>query len=253
MSTARTGGGPGGGPRRRAGVLAAAAVLGATGGALACTAHLVADADRAAPARIWHGPDEDHRADGPVPRPVPGPGNWLIQPELVGFDPGPDIAGRHHTLRASGGAAPDLMAESAAGLPAGERRAYRRLLGRLDIRETEARSYTLPGDNLTITLHLARLERDGADRQIAAFRSALAGAFSDFPEHPYTVGTEDPDCRQPPAAGKSGLPSLVCTAHHGDLLLFLRADGTGPSTALVEAVGLLVIQLERLGPPDGDA
>jgi len=244
--------GPGRSRRALAPALAALLVLGAAGGGLAYAGTTAASADRSAPTRVWKAPRKAPSDDDPVPDLTRGRSDSALRKKLLpvpeDFRLGPDIAEFGNDAELSGRQAQALMQESGRELPSRQRREHREYVEKLHPQGVVMRSYTSDSLGFFAEVQIARMANEKAVRDTSRFRSELFEALAVFRDGPRIKGHENARCFLSPEDGESGLESMFCTAHQGDLLVSFRVNGT-ESFSKDAATELLKDQLDHLESP----
>ncbi|MFF5159025.1 hypothetical protein ACFY3N_22880 [Streptomyces sp. NPDC000348] len=238
---------------RVASVVGSVLLAGAVVTGVGYTVVTVRDADRDAGAPRWKFPEaaaaggEAPEARGLAGMLVPyGHDNWLRGPDLGEF--GSDA-------RLSGARATALQKESLRDLPRSQRKRLEKEIDRWRVEGMAMRSYTSGSVSIyqedeifTVGIVLARMENEAAVRDLARFQGEFLDTLDVFRKGPKIKGHEDARCFLPPADAETDLDTMQCSAHVGNVLVTLTADGAKPlDTKSVAA--LLEEQLDRIDEP----
>lgn len=237
-----------------AAALSALLVLGAAGGGVAYTAVTVSAADRTAPTKVWDAPEKAPSVDDPAPDTSTGRQDNPLSKELLpvptDYRLGPAVEGFSSDAYLTGKEAEALFGRGANGLPSQQREQHRKFVERLQIEGIAMRSYTRYSDNLVIEIKLAQMDNRSAVKDLSAFQSELADAFSLFRQGPEIEGYEKAKCFLMPENEESGIEEMSCTAYEDDVLVSLNATAYEKEweTADLKKNGakLLKKQLDRL-------
>ncbi|GGV48109.1 hypothetical protein [Streptomyces griseoflavus] len=229
-------------------VLLAGAVVAAAG----YTVVTVKDADRDAGAPLWKIPKA--AAEGKAPKAqglaatlMPyGEDGWLRGPDLAEF--GPDA-------QLDGADAAALLKKTLSDLPRTQRKRLEKEIDGWRVEGMAMRSYVSGSvslyseeDAFSVSIVLTRMEDRGAVRDLAKFQTGLLDAVDGFRKGPRVKGHKNARCFLPPKDEASDLDAMRCTAHAGNVLVTLTADGGKPLDTKSVAV-LLGRQLDRIDEP----
>ncbi|MFE2279447.1 hypothetical protein ACFXAE_19875 [Streptomyces sp. NPDC059454] len=237
---------------RIASVAGSALLAGAVVTGVGYTVVTVRDADREAGASGWKFPeaaaeDKAAEAQGLAGTLVPyGYDHWL---------PGPDFGEFGSDTRLGGARATALQKESLRDLPRSQRKRLEKEIDSWRVEGMAMRSYTSGSNSVynedevhTVGIVLARMENKAAVRDFARFQTEFLDALDIFREGPKIKGHKDARCFLPPADAETDLDTMQCSAHVGNVLVTLTADGAKPlNTKSVAA--LFREQLDRIDEP----
>lgn len=237
---------------RIASVVGSVLLAGAVVTGVGYTVVTVDGADRDAAAPEWKFPEtaaEDGKAEpeGLAGMLVPyGYDHWFRGPDLGGFGSDAQLGGARATA---------LQKESLRDLPRSERKRLEKEIDRWRIEGMAMRSYTSGSVSIyqedevfTVGIVLARMENKAAVRDFARFQTEFLDALDIFREGPEIEGHKDAQCFLPPADAETDLDMMQCSAHVGNVLVTLAADGAKPlDTKSVAA--LFREQLDRIDEP----
>ncbi|MFD7700050.1 hypothetical protein [Streptomyces caelestis] len=236
-------------------VLLAGAVVAGVG----YTVVTVRDADRDAGAAGWKFPAaaEGKAAEGGATE-ERGLAGTLVPYGYDHWFPGPDFGEFGSDAQLSGARATALQKESLRDLPRSERKRLEKEIDGWRVEGVAMRSYTSGSNSVynedevhTVGIVLARMENKAAVRDFARFQTEFLDALDAldvFREGPKIKGHKDARCFLPPADAETGLDTMRCSAHVGDVLVTLTADGAKPlDTESVAA--LFREQLDRIDEP----
>ncbi|MET7293393.1 hypothetical protein ABZS79_14870 [Streptomyces griseoloalbus] len=239
--------------RRIAAVAGSLLLAGAVVAGVGCTAVTVNGADRDAGAPSWKFPKA---VAGTEKEPAPQGLAGMLVP--YGYDNslrGPDLGEFGSDARLSGARATALQKESLRGLPRSERKRLEREIDRQRITGMAMRSYVSGSasvyqeeDVYTVGIVLAQMDNRDAVRDLARFQTDFLDSLDIFRRGPEIKGHKDADCYLPPKDEDEALDTMFCSAHVGDVLVTVTADGVAPLDTTGVAV-LLGQQLDRIAEP----
>ncbi|MEU5522707.1 hypothetical protein ABZ759_19120 [Streptomyces sp. NPDC047860] len=243
-------------PVRRGRVAAVAVSVLVAGAVVAGACYTVATvkgADRDAGAPVWKMPKADAAKEkapegqGLAGMLVPyGYDNWL---------PGPDLAEFGADARLDGAGATALHKKSLRDLPRSQRKRLEKEIDSWRVEGMAMRSYTSGSTSVyseeevyTVGIVLTRMKDREAVRDLVRFQTGLVDALDVFRKGPKVKGHKNAKCFLPPKDAESDLDSMNCSAHVGDVLVTLTADGGKPLDT--ESVATLFgQQLDRIDEP----
>ncbi|MEZ3182260.1 hypothetical protein KYY02_27455 [Streptomyces pimonensis] len=242
---------------RVAAVAGSALLAGVVVAGVGYTVVTVRDADRDAGAAEWKFPGaaaEDKAAAGGAAE-ERGLAGVLVPYGYDHWFPGPDFGEFGSDAQLGGARATALQKESLRDLPRSERRRLEKEIDSWRVEGMAMRSYTSGSNSVynedevhTVGIVLARMENKAAVRDFARFQTEFLDALDVFREGPRIKGHEDARCFLPPADAETDLDTMQCSAHVGDVLVTLTADGAKPlDTESVAA--LFREQLDRIDEP----
>ncbi|MEV7414656.1 hypothetical protein [Streptomyces sp. NPDC089919] len=212
-------------------------------------------ADRTAVTRYWSATDPL-----PVPAAPPtvpaGPMTGLLLPVPDGYEPGPDVAEESSSeFAVSGPLAAARIRDGGQGLEAAERAALDRMVRKLKLKGTVARTYRDMTGVLGAEIRLTQADGRGLKdfdsyaQELFKFLRGMGGKSPKVPGHPeakcYLLPLENV---QGKAEDGEKVVSMTCSAYRSGTLVSLSAYGPEPFQEK-DAVELLVKQLDRLQAP----
>ncbi|MGV9994096.1 hypothetical protein [Streptomyces sp. NPDC003374] len=233
-------------------VLVAGAVVAGTG----YTVVTVRDADRNPGAPVWAIPEDSGRNAKPA---APTGLAAALVPHGHGWERGPDLGEFASGVQLDGERAVALRKEALRGLPRTQRKRLEREIDKQRVRGMAMGSYlrTDVGDAFTeeaisVSVVLTRMDNKEALRSVAAWQNEFLEALHVFRRGPAVKGHKDAKCFLPPENDRQKkaerLSGMICSAHQGDVLVSLSAEG--PAGFDTKAVAdLLTDQLDRIKDP----
>lgn len=184
------------------------------------------EADRTAPTRAWPEPESKKTSAADEKPLLPGGVGAKLLPVTDGYLPGPDIGslGNDNVLDAERTA--EHARDAARRLTAGQRDRFVKALKRLTFTGGAQRSYYRTDDRLVVELHLAQVEKAGADRALSRFRSDVDAAFDGLRKGPPVKANADADCYLMPDGEGPKLDAVLCSAYTHDVLVTAYAYGS---------------------------
>jgi hypothetical protein len=238
---------------RIASVVGSVLLAGAVVAGVGYTVVTVDGADRDAAAPGWKFP-ETAAAEGKAPK-ARGLAATLVPYGYDHWVPGPDFGEFGSDAQLSGARATALQKESLSDLPRSQRKRLEKEIDSWRVEGMAMRSYTSGSNSVynedevhTVGIVLARMENKAAVRDFARFQTEFLDALDIFREGPKIKGHKDARCFLPPADAETDLDTMQCSAHVGNVLVTLTADGAKPlNTKSVAA--LFREQLDRIDEP----
>jgi hypothetical protein len=238
---------------RVAAVVGSVLLAGSVVAGVGYTVVTVNGADRDAGAPEWKFP-EAAAAEGKAPEPQ-GLAGMLVPYGYDNWLPGPDLGEFGSDAQLSGARATALQKESLRDLPRSQRKRLEKEIDRWRVEGMAMRSYTSGSTSVyseneihTVGIVLARMENKAAVRDLARFQTEFLDALDIFRKGPKIEGHKDAQCFLPPADAETDLDTMQCSAHVGDVLVTLTADGAKPLATESVAV-LFGQQLDRIDEP----
>ncbi|AQU67927.1 hypothetical protein [Streptomyces niveus] len=217
-------------PRRVvAGISAVLALAVAAGGGIWVVAK-VGDADRTAPTRAWPASMPDGARPADTKHLVPGGVGAKLLPvddgyRPDGYLPGPDIGSLGNDNVLDAGRTAEHAKDAVRGLKAGERDRFAKALKKLKFTGGARRSYSGADNLFVVEIHLAQVEKDGAERALARFRTDVGPVLKGLRKGPSA------DCFLLPDAGDPDLDAMLCTrSRHGVLVTAYAYGAPGLDT-----------------------
>ncbi|MFJ4784214.1 hypothetical protein [Streptomyces sp. NPDC088794] len=246
--------------RRTVSVTAVVLLVAAVAAGVAYTVITVRNADRDAQAPEWKFPSRRLDGQGSGSRPKvaseSGLGGMLVPYGTDGWSRGPDLGEFGSDAELSGAQASALRKESLSDLPRSQRTQLQKQYDKHPIKGMAMRSYlNSDASNLstnkgifTVSVLLTRMDSRAQAKTLSSVENELFEAFDLFREGPAVKGHKDAKCFLPPKDADSDLTGMYCSAHVGDVMVSVSADGPKPLDT--KGVALLMSeQLDRIAEP----
>ncbi|MFE4058316.1 hypothetical protein ACFXP3_18840 [Streptomyces sp. NPDC059096] len=238
-------------------VLPALLVVGALGGGFAFVRATVDGADRSAPTRVW----AEHRTK-PAKDPAGPVGRGRADTELTrkllpvppGYVLGPDIGVYGNDVELTAARSTEMMKATADGYdaPAAVRRQVDKEIDLMGMEGVALRSYTFPGNALTVDVSLIEVKDADAARRWYEDGSRRSDGES---EGPVIEGRKNSSCsvqtEESDGDGTPGIGTMTCLAYEGDLIVIVVAQGMPLNRSTVAE--LVKDQLDRIASPGENA
>ncbi|MEE1800371.1 MULTISPECIES: hypothetical protein [unclassified Streptomyces] len=232
-------------------VLPALLVAGALGGGFAFVRATVDGADRSVSTRVWAesqakpakdpaGPIGKGRADTDLTR--------KLLPVPPGYVLGPDTGAYGNDAELTGEQAIDMMKAAVPDVPPAVRREVDKEIDRMGIDGLGLRSYTFPGNALTVDVSLIAVkDADDARRWYQDSSRRSDGER----EGPAIEGRKNASCsvqtEKSESEGTPDIGTMTCLAYEGELVVIVVAQGMPIDQSTVAE--LVKDQLDRLAAP----
>ncbi len=209
----------------------------------------VRDADRDAGAPRWKFPQDRSDEETGAARPT-GLAGLLVPYGTYGWTRGPDVTEFGSDVSFSGAQATALRKESLRNLPRTQRRQVEKQIDKARITGMAMRSFVTsePDETFTASVVLSRMENRSVVRNISTYQNDLLDSLDVFRDGPKIRGYDNAWCFLSPKEADENLDSLICSAHQGDILITVMADGVRPLDTFGVAE-LLRVQLGRIAEP----
>ncbi|QEU86483.1 hypothetical protein CP969_18620 [Streptomyces viridosporus T7A] len=240
--------------RRIAAVTGSVLLAGAVVAGVGLTAVTVDGADRAPGAPSWEFPGA---AAGTMEKESASQGlaGMLLPYGDDGLLRGPDLPGFGSDAQLSDARATALQKESLHGLPRSQRKRMEKYVDRLRITGMAMRSYVSGSASLyqeddvyTVSIVLAQMENRTAAGDLARSQSEFLASLDMLRKGPKVGGHEDAACFLPPEDRGRVIEAVFCSAHVGNVLVTVTAQGTAPMDGRSVAA-LVREQLDRIDEP----